>query len=152
MQSRSRIALVAAVPVIALAAAGCGGSSKPTITAKAAASHSAPGHAKPSHSKRITSASSKHSSALAGSWSGQYSGAFNGTFKLTWTESNSKLSGKITLSDPAETTGIKGSVSGGTIRFGTVSGAVYNGTVSGNSMSGNYETPKGGGSWSATKG
>jgi hypothetical protein len=88
---------------------------------------------------------------LPGTWSGKYSGAYSGTFKLDWTQSGSSLSGKITLTDPPETTGITGSVNGSAIKFGTVSGAVYNGTESGGAMSGNYQTPNGGGSWSATK-
>jgi hypothetical protein len=44
-------------------------------------------------------------------------------------------------------------VSGGSIKFGTVGGPAitYTGSVSGGSMSGSYSTPKGKGSWSASK-
>lgn len=156
MYSRSRIAptgrssrwllsprlLPAAVLSVAALIAGCGGSSSSSTT-KAPASTT--------HAAKSTPASTAAASGLPGKWSGQYSGAFTGTFHLNWTQSGSKLSGTITLSDPPETTGITGSVSGGAIKFGTVSGAVYSGTISGSSMSGNYVTPKGGGSWNANK-
>ena len=51
------------------------------------------------------------------------------------------------------TPSVNGTVSGSSIRFGTVgsSAITYTGTVSGNSMSGSYQTPGGGGSWSAHK-
>jgi hypothetical protein len=43
-------------------------------------------------------------------------------------------------------------VHGSAINFGAVgAGATYTGKVSGKSMSGNYESPKGGGTWSAHK-
>ena len=44
-------------------------------------------------------------------------------------------------------------MNGSSIQFGTVgsSAITYTGTVSGNSMSGSYQTPGGGGSWSAHK-
>jgi hypothetical protein len=100
---------------------------------------------------KTSSAPPAPSSGLSGTWSGQYSGAFSGTFTLHWQQLGSNLSGRITLSDPPQTSAITGSVSGGAIKFGTVSGALYNGTVSGSSMSGSYVTPKGGGSWSANK-
>ena len=131
----------AVLSAVALVIAGCGGSSSSTTKAPLATTHAA----------RSTPASTSPASGISGKWSGQYSGAFTGTFNLNWTQSGSKLSGKITLSDPPETTGITGSVSGGSIKFGTVSGAIYNGTMSGNSMSGSYATPRGGGSWSANK-
>jgi hypothetical protein len=90
--------------------------------------------------------------SLAGTWSGRYSGAFSGTFRLHWTKSGSHLSGSITLSYPSGTYGINGSVHGSAINFGAVgAGATYTGKVSGKSMSGNYESPKGGGTWSAHK-
>jgi hypothetical protein len=93
----------------------------------------------------------KHVS-IAGKWSGTYSGAFSGTFKLHWTKSGSKLTGSITLSNPSGTYAVTGSVHGGKISFGAVgAGAAYTGTWSGKSMSGHYTSPKGGGSWSATK-
>jgi hypothetical protein len=90
--------------------------------------------------------------SLAGKWSGQYSGAFSGTFKLRWTQSGSSLSGSITLSSPSGTYSIKGSVHGSKIAFGAVgAGATYTGSVSGKSMSGRYNSPNGGGRWSAHK-
>ena len=90
--------------------------------------------------------------SLAGTWSGHYSGAFSGTFTLHWTKTGSHLSGSITLSYPSGTYGINGSVHGSAINFGAVgAGATYTGKVSGKSMSGNYESPKGGGTWSAHK-
>jgi hypothetical protein len=94
---------------------------------------------------------------LSGTWSGQYSGAFQGTFTITWQQSGSNLSGTITLSAPAATLSITGTVDGGAIRFGTVGSlaVTYSGSVSGNSMSGTYQTQTGngstGGPWSATK-
>jgi hypothetical protein len=90
--------------------------------------------------------------SLAGTWSGHYSGTFSGTFTLHWTKSGSHLSGSITLSYPSGNYGINGSVHGSAISFGAVgAGATYTGKVSGKSMSGNYESPKGGGTWSAHK-
>ncbi len=55
------------------------------------------------------------------------------------------------LSNPHVTLGIDGVVSTTGIRFGTVGFATYSGAVSGNFMSGSSNTPRGGGSWSATK-
>ena len=89
---------------------------------------------------------------LAGTWSGSYSGAFSGRFTLHWTQSGSKLSGSITLSNPGGRYAINGSVRGRAITFGAVgAGATYTGSVSGKSMSGRYKTPQGGGAWSAHK-
>jgi hypothetical protein len=91
---------------------------------------------------------------LSGTWSGRYSGAYHGTFTLRWTQSGSQLSGTIKLStSPNAKPSIKGTVHGSTIRFGTVGSAAitYSGSVSGKSMSGHYQTPGGGGSWSAHK-
>jgi hypothetical protein len=89
---------------------------------------------------------------LSGTWSGKYGGAYRGTFTLRWTQSGSRLSGTIKLSNPSSTPRVTGTVRGGTIRFGTVSGGItYSGSVSGKSMSGSYKTPGGGGSWSAHK-
>lgn len=92
-------------------------------------------------------------SALSGTWSGNYSGAFSGTFVLNWTQSGSKLSGTIKLSNPSFTLGVSGTVAGSSISFGTVGGSeiTYTGSQSGKSISGSYQTPKGGGSWSAGK-
>jgi len=90
--------------------------------------------------------------SLSGTWSGTYSGSYSGTFKLHWTQSGSKLTGSITLSNPKGRYGIGGSVRGKVIQFGAVgAGATYTGSVSGKSMSGHYKSPAGGGSWSAHK-
>lgn len=89
---------------------------------------------------------------LAGRWSGTYSGAFSGTFRLQWTQSRSKLSGSIALSNPQGTYRISGAVHKNAISFGAVGvGATYTGSVSGTTMSGHYRSPQGGGSWSAHK-
>ena len=89
---------------------------------------------------------------LAGTWSGKYSGAYSGTFTLRWTQSGSRLSGSIALSNPRGKYGISGSVHGSAITFGAVgAGATYSGSVSGGSMSGRYKTAQGGGPWSAHK-
>ena len=98
------------------------------------------------------SSSNTHSSKLAGTWSGKYSGAFSGTFTLHWTQSGSRLSGSIALSNPTGRYSISGSVHASAIKFGAVGvGATYTGSVSGNSMSGSYKSPQGGGRWSAHK-
>jgi len=92
------------------------------------------------------------SSSVAGTWSGEYSGAFSGHFTLHWTQSGSSLNGSIVLSYPSGTYGINGSVHGSAITFGAVGvGATYTGSLSGTSMSGTYNSPKGGGPWSAHK-
>jgi len=91
--------------------------------------------------------------SLTGTWSGTYGGAYHGTFTLHWTQSRSRLTGTIKLSSVG-TTNITGSVSGSTIRFGTVGSAnaiTYSGSVSGTSMSGTYKTGGAGGSWRAHK-
>jgi hypothetical protein len=91
--------------------------------------------------------------SLTGTWSGTYSGAYHGTFTLHWTQSRSRLTGTIKLST-AGRTNITGSVSGNTIRFGTVGNGntiTYSGSVSGTSMSGTYKAGGAGGSWSAHK-
>ncbi len=90
---------------------------------------------------------------LSGTWSGKYGGAYHGTFILHWTQSASRLSGTIKLSSQSSKLNINGTVHGSTIRFGTVGSAAitYSGSVSGKSMSGHYQTPGGGGSWSAHK-
>jgi hypothetical protein len=97
------------------------------------------------------SAARAASSSLSGSWAGKYSGAYHGTFSLHWTQSGSQLRGTIKLSTTSGVLGIKGSVRGGTIKFGTVGGPAitYSGSASGSSMSGRYQTPGGGGPWSA---
>jgi len=90
---------------------------------------------------------------LAGKWKGSYSGAFAGHFTLHWTLKGTKLTGSITLSKPKGTYGISGSVGrGGKIKFGAVGvGATYKGHVVGQHMSGTWNSPQGGGSWSANK-
>jgi len=97
-------------------------------------------------------ASKPHPTSLAGTWSGQYSGAFSGTFTLHWTRKRSRLTGTITLSSPSGKYAIGGSVHGTAIKFGAVgAGATYTGKVSGKSMKGTYNSPRGGGTWSAHK-
>ncbi|HEV8462737.1 MAG TPA: hypothetical protein VGQ38_18765 [Gaiellaceae bacterium] len=93
------------------------------------------------------------STSLSGAWSGKYSGAYKGTFTLHWTQSGSHLNGTIRLSASRGIFGLKGTVHGGAIRFGTVGGPAitYSGSASGSSMSGRYQTPNGGGPWSAHK-
>jgi hypothetical protein len=100
------------------------------------------------------SASSSHATTmnLAGKWKGHYSGAVSGRFTLRWRQNGSLLHGSITLSKPAGTYGISGSVNNGKIKFGAVSvGARYKGKVRGSSMSGTWTSGQGGGSWSAAK-
>jgi hypothetical protein len=95
----------------------------------------------------------KAESSLTGAWSGKYGGAYHGTFTLHWKQKGSRLSGRIQLSATRAPVSVRGTVHGSTIRFGTVgtSAITYSGTVSGKSMSGSYQTPGGGGSWSAHK-
>jgi hypothetical protein len=148
---RSHALLLTIIPsVVALMASGCGGGTKTTTTKPAS---TAPVAAATTTSAR-PSTTSAVGAGLSGKWSGQYSGAYSGTFVLNWQQSGSNLSGRITLSAPPSTLGIHGSVSGSAIKFGTVGSVAitYSGSVSGNSMSGSYQTPKGGGPWSATKG
>jgi uncharacterized protein YukE len=90
--------------------------------------------------------------SLSGTWSGKYGGTYHGTFILHWTQTASRLRGTLKLSTASARNTVTGTVSGRTIRFGTVSGGItYTGSVSGKSMSGHYQTPGGGGSWSAHK-
>ena len=143
--SRTKLTLFTGAAVLLIA--GCSSSqtsstlpstTAPAASAAAAATAAAPG-------------------ALSGKWSGQYSGAYQGTFILHWRQSGSKLNGTIQLSAPAGSLPIHGTVTGSTIRFGTVGsqGIQYSGSVSGSSMSGTYkvQAPNGsvGGPWSATK-
>ena len=91
--------------------------------------------------------------SLTGTWSGTYSGDYHGTFTLHWTQSHSRLTGTINLSNVGRTN-ITGTVRGSTIHFGTVGNAnaiTYSGSVSGTSMSGTYKTGGAGGSWRAHK-
>jgi hypothetical protein len=90
---------------------------------------------------------------LAGKWRGHYSGAFSGKFTIHWRQAGSELTGSIALSNPKGRYGISGSVRrGGKVKFGAVSvGATYKGTVRGKTMSGTWNSPQGGGHWSARK-
>jgi hypothetical protein len=101
----------------------------------------------------VSSSSSRLASQkLAGKWKGHYSGALSGRFTIRWKQTGSKLSGTITLSNPQGKYGIGGSVRHGKIKFGAVAvGATYKGSVHGTSMSGTWNSPKGGGGWSAHK-
>jgi len=95
---------------------------------------------------------SKPKSMLAGTWKGSYSGAVSGHFTIHWKQNGSLLHGHITLSNPQGKYGIAGSVKKGKIKFGAVSvGAKYKGKFKGKSMSGTWTSPRGGGSWSASK-
>jgi hypothetical protein len=95
---------------------------------------------------------SKPKSQLAGKWTGSYSGAVSGNFTIHWRQKGSTLTGTITLSNPSGKYGIGGSVKKGKIKFGAVSvGAKYKGTFKGKSMSGTWTSPRGGGSWNASK-
>jgi hypothetical protein len=102
---------------------------------------------------QLSSTAHAASTSLSGSWSGKYSGAYKGTFTLHWTQSGSKLNGTIRLSNTRGSVGLKGTLRGSSIRFGTVGGPAitYSGSASGRSMSGRYQTPNGGGPWSAHK-
>jgi len=138
------------IPVLSVAATMAVCASSNSIAAAASPSSAGALTAKPKPKPKPH----KVTNPLSGTWSGQYSGTFSGTFTLHWTQSGSRLNGKITLSNPGSTLGVNGTVTGGTIKFGTVGGPgiTYAGSVSGSkSMSGSYQTPKGGGSWSANK-
>ena len=89
---------------------------------------------------------------VAGTWKGKYSGAFSGTFTLTWIQVGSKLTGSISLSSPKGKYGISGNLTRKGIKFGAVAvGATYTGSVSGTTMAGKWNSPQGGGTWSAQK-
>jgi hypothetical protein len=91
--------------------------------------------------------------SLTGTWSGTYSGAYHGTFTLHWTQTNSRLTGTIKLSNVGRTN-ITGTVRGSKISFGTVGNAsaiTYSGSVSGTSMSGTWKSGGAGGTWKAHK-
>ena len=89
---------------------------------------------------------------LSGTWSGQYTGKYSGTFTLKWTQTGSKLGGSIVFASESRKSGVRGTLKGTAISFGTVGGGqaiTWKGSVSGGSMSGTWHTPAGGGSWSA---
>jgi hypothetical protein len=135
-----RLALVSLALAVSLAVTICCGAS--TATAASARAAGAP------------AANERAARGLSGTWSGTYGGAYHGTFTLHWTQTGSRLNGTIKLSTgPNSKLGIKGTVKRGAIRFGTVGSMAitYSGSVSGESMSGSYQTPGGGGSWSAHK-
>ncbi|HJU35970.1 MAG TPA: hypothetical protein VJ716_00940 [Gaiellaceae bacterium] len=89
---------------------------------------------------------------LSGKWKGSYSGAVSGHFTIHWKQTGTKLSGTIALSKPKGKYGIGGHVRQGKIKFGAVGvGATYKGKVHGTQMSGTWNSPQGGGKWSAHK-
>lgn len=139
---------IAVLASLAMMAAACSSSNTPTTTTTAVI---------PTTPAVIPTtpapASSTSGTDLSGTWSGHYSGAFSGTFTLTWQQSSSKLSGTIDLSSDGSPQ-INGTVTGDTIKFGTVGSTAitYSGTVSGDSMTGTYTVGGStGGSWSANK-
>jgi len=145
----SRLCLASLLAVLAVTAIGCSSnnnSPSPTVA-------TSPEAVSPSTSSPPVTSPSAATVDLSGTWSGQYDGAFNGTFTLTWTQSNSKLTGSIKLSTDG-TVNLNGVVTGNSIRFGTVGSTAitYSGTVSGDSMSGTYQVGGStGGNWSAAK-
>jgi len=142
-RSRTRTkagALGGVLAALALMSTGCGGSSS-TATTTPASPSTTPAATAVATTTTTTSTSASET-GLSGQWKGEYSGAYTGTFVLHWQQSGSSLSGKIT-----------GTLHGSAITFGTVGSLAitYTGTVSGGSMSGSYQTPGGGGDWSASK-
>jgi hypothetical protein len=151
-RAASSFLLVATLSMLTVAAAACS-SSSPTTAGQS--SPATPAATSPPASSPPSSGGSD--SGLSGAWSGTYSGAFSGSFKLAWHQNGSKLNGVIQL-NPGGISTINGTVSGNSIRFGTVGGSqiiTYTGAVSGDSMSGSYKikTSAGSanGSWSAHK-
>ena len=136
-----------------LAACSSSGNSATQVTATESAK------ANPAAPTASAPAQSAASTGLSGKWRGQYSGAYQGHFLLRWHQSGSRLSGTITLSAPSRgTVPIHGTVTGSTIKFGTVGSEdiTYSGSASGNSMSGTWQIKgpsgsAGGGPWSASK-
>ena len=146
LQHRTRIvALATCVASLAVLAAGCSSSPK-THAANQVSASSAPGSAaSPVSASKVD---------LSGNWTGSYGGSFSGTFQLSWKQTGSTVSGTITLSAPASTLNLTGTVTGGTIKFGTVgSDAIsYTGDVSATSMAGKYQVAgKDAGTWTAKK-
>jgi hypothetical protein len=132
---------------VAVALSGCGGSSG-SGSASIPSVPSVPASTPPISTAAGSTA--QQSAGLSGKWTGKYGGTFSGTFTLNWVQTGSKLHGKITLSTSG-TVPVNGTVDGSSIKFGTVGSTAvkYTGTTSGDSMSGSYDTPSGGGSWSA---
>jgi hypothetical protein len=149
---RPRVALTAGLAIaVGLVISGCGGGSASTTTTTSTPAQTTE-TTQASTTSQTTTSTTSASGGLSGKWSGQYSGTYSGTFTLNWQQSGSKLSGKIALSTSG-TVDVTGTVDGSSIKFGTVGGPgiTYTGSVSGTSMSGKYQTPNGGGSWSATE-
>ena len=152
--SRIKYLLVAAPAAVVVAA--CSTSPATTTPPHSTSAAVAPAAATSAASTPAATTSAAAAGALSGTWNGQYSGAYTGTFTLHWQQNNSTLAGTINLST-AGTLPIHGTVSGGSIQFGTVGSThiTYSGSVSGNSMSGNYQitTASGSqnGSWSASR-
>jgi hypothetical protein len=155
------VLLTAVLYVLAAITVGCSSTKKATPTATLTPTVPTAANSRvttTTAAARTATAPPTTPGGLSGTWSGQYGGAFQGTFTLTWQQSGANLSGSITLSAPAATLNITGTVEGSAIRFGTVgsTGITYSGSVSGNSMSGTYQTQAANGStvsgpWSATK-
>ena len=139
---------------LALTVSGCGGGGA------ASGASSAPGVSSVPTSPTSTvppdsssgGSTTQTSGDLSGKWTGRYGGTFKGTFQLNWQQTGSKLHGTIALSTSG-TVPVNGTVDGDSIRFGTVgsTAVTYTGTITGSSMSGSYDTPSGGGNWSAHK-
>jgi len=141
--------LATSLAVLSVAAVGCGSSNNTTTSTGTSTPATTPAATAPATSTPAATANS-----LTGTWKGQYGGTYSGTFVLKWQQSGSNLSGTISLSAPAGTLNIHGTLSGSSISFGTVGSLAitYSGSVSGNSMSGNYQVAGSpGGSWSASK-
>ena len=138
---------------LALTVSGCGGGGAASGASSAPGVPSVPSSPTstvPPASSSGGSSTTQTSDDLSGKWAGRYGGTFTGTFQLNWQQTGSKLHGTIALSTSG-TVPVNGTVDGDSIRFGTVgsTAVTYTGTVSGNSMSGTYNTPSGGGNWSA---
>ena len=155
---RASVLLTAAVPVIALLAAGCssgsassGGASASGVAAAAKSAEATTSTAAPA----VASTTSPPTAGdLTGTWNGTYNGSYSGTFTVKWTQSGSGVNGTIALPSVGTTEQLNGTVSGDKITFGTVGSfaVTYSGTFSGSSMSGTYNV--GGspaGNWSAAK-
>ncbi len=152
--SHVKLGLAATAAALLLTACSTSGTSTTVPSTKPPAVTGPTATAAPSATAAATAAAATE---LSGKWSGQYSGSYQGTFILNWRQSESRLTGRISISAPPGTLTIHGTVVGGTIRFGTVGGMAitYSGTVSGNSMSGTYHVGAAGGSaggpWSASR-
>ena len=156
MPHRTSLAAVCTLAAaFSIGAAACGSSHKNATNTTLAPATTTPATTAPAATTAPTSAPTATTAAgnnLAGSWTGSYTGAYSGSFHLTWTQTAGTLGGNITISSPASTLPITGTVSGSAIQFGAVGGATYTGTVSGSSMSGSWQLAgTSGGSWNATK-